>query len=808
MTETGEVIIERSFEDEVSESYLTYSLSVIIGRAIPDVRDGLKPVQRRIIYAMHELGLTHRSGHKKSARIVGEVMGKYHPHGDAPIYDALVRMAQDFSMRYPLVDGQGNFGSIDRDPPAAMRYTEARLSKIAQELVKDIDKNTVKMIPNFDNSLEEPEVLPSAIPTLLMNGASGIAVGMATNIPPHNLRDLVDAIVAYIKDPEIDVEELFKILKGPDFPTGGIVQYSDEMKQLYLTGRGKFTVRAKVNIEESKSGPRIVITEIPYGVSKADIVTQIAKYAENDDSIRNLRDESDRKGIRVVVELKKNAVPKLVLNRLFLRTSLQVTFGGHLLVIDEQKRPRLMNLKELIAAFVKHRFDVITKKTEYELEKATKRAHILEGLMAATRAISTVVDMIRNSRTVEEAKEALMEVLGVTETQATAILEMRLSRLTSLESDKLAAEYAQLNEDIRRYKELLENPDLVYKTIAEDLLRVKEEYGDDRRTQIVYNFEEIRVEDLIEDDEIVVTVTRNGYIKATELKDYRRQSRGGKGLRGMKTSENDYVEHVIVTSRLSNTLFITNEGRAYSVKNYELDVLSRDAKGKVIQNYLRIDGEEKVKALIHFPREISSNASLALFTKKGKAKRTALAEFANIRSSGVRAINLEEGDQVIEAFIVEDESADTTVLIATKGGLALRFPIGQVRIMGRAASGVIGMRLREGDEVVGAVLVKPEKPHVLTITEKGFGKRTPVEEYTIHNRGGMGMRNLSNLDKAGSVVGVLNVNDGEEVLATTKSGKMIRFPVSQVRIVGRAAMGVKVMDLDEGDAITSIALAE
>ncbi|MCD6253682.1 MAG: DNA gyrase subunit A [Thermotogae bacterium] len=808
MSETGEVIIERSFEDEISESYLTYSLSVIIGRAIPDVRDGLKPVQRRIIYAMHELGLTHKVGHKKSARIVGEVMGKYHPHGDAPIYDALVRMAQDFSMRYPLVDGQGNFGSIDRDPPAAMRYTEARLSKIAQELVKDIDKNTVRMIPNFDNSLEEPEVLPSAIPTLLMNGASGIAVGMATNIPPHNLRDLVDAIVAYIEDPEIDEEKLFKVLKGPDFPTGGIVQYSDQMKQLYLTGHGKFTVRAKVNIEESKSGPRIVITEIPYGVSKADIVTQIAKYAEDDDSIRNLRDESDRKGIRVVVELKKNAVPKLVLNRLFIRTNLQVTFGGHLLVVDEHKRPRLMNLKELIAAFVKHRFDVITKKTEYELEKATKRAHILEGLMAATRAISTVVDMIRNSRTVEEAKEALIEVLGVTETQATAILEMRLSRLTSLESDKLAAEYAQLNEDIRGYKELLESPNLVYKTIAEDLLRIKEEYGDDRRTQIVYDFEEISVEDLIEDEDIVVTLTRNGYIKATELKDYRRQSRGGKGLRGMKTSGNDYVKHVIVTSRLSKTLFITNEGRAYSVKNYELDVLSRDAKGKVIQNYLRIDSEERVKALIHFPREISSNAALAFFTKKGKAKRTALAEFANIRSSGVRAINLEEGDQVIETFIVEDESADATVLMATKRGRALRFPIEQVRIMGRAASGVIGMRLREGDEVVGAVLIKPGKPHILTITEKGFGKRTPVEEYTIHNRGGMGIRNLSNLDKAGSVVGVLNVDDSEEVLATTKSGKMIRFPVSQVRIVSRAAMGVKVMNLDEGDVITSIALAE
>ncbi|MDK2865261.1 MAG: gyrase subunit, partial [Thermotogota bacterium] len=411
MAETNEVIIERSFEDEVSDSYLTYSLSVIIGRAIPDVRDGLKPVQRRIIYAMHELGLTHRSAHKKSARIVGEVMGKYHPHGDAPIYDALVRMAQDFSMRYPLIDGQGNFGSIDRDPPAAMRYTEARMSKIAQELVRDIEKNTVRMLPNFDNSLEEPEVLPSAIPTLLMNGASGIAVGMTTNIPPHNLRELVDAIVAYINNPDIEVEELFKILKGPDFPTGGIVQYSDNMKELYLTGKGKFTIRARVDIEESKSGPRIVITEIPYGVSKADIVTQIAKYAENDDSIRDLRDESDRQGIRVVVELKKNAIPKLVLNRLFIHTNLQVTFGGHLLVIDEQKRPRLMNLKELIAAFVKHRYDVITRRTEYDLEKATRRAHILEGLMAATRAISTVVDMIRNSRTVEEARQSLMDVL-------------------------------------------------------------------------------------------------------------------------------------------------------------------------------------------------------------------------------------------------------------------------------------------------------------------------------------------------------------------------------------------------------------
>lgn len=808
MAETNELIIERSFEDEVSDSYLTYSLSVIIGRAIPDVRDGLKPVQRRIIYAMHELGLTHRSAHKKSARIVGEVMGKYHPHGDAPIYDALVRMAQDFSMRYPLIDGQGNFGSIDRDPPAAMRYTEARMSKIAQELVRDIEKNTVRMLPNFDNSLEEPEVLPSAIPTLLMNGASGIAVGMTTNIPPHNLRELVDAIVAYINNPDIEVEELFKILKGPDFPTGGIVQYSDNMKELYLTGKGKFTIRARVDIEESKSGPRIVITEIPYGVSKADIVTQIARYAENDDSIRDLRDESDRQGIRVVVELKKNAIPKLVLNRLFMHTNLQVTFGGHLLVIDEQKRPRLMNLKELIAAFVKHRYDVITKRTEYDLEKATRRAHILEGLMAATRAISTVVDMIRNSRTVEEARQSLMDVLGVTEIQADAILEMRLSRLTSLESEKLASEYAQLNEDIKRYKELLENPKLIYQTIIEELTKIKEEYGDDRRTRIVYDFEELTIEDLIEDEEIVVTVTHNGYIKATELKSYRSQSRGGKGLIGMKTSDDDYVEHVIVTSRLSSTLLITNEGRAYTIKNHELDILSRDAKGRVIQNYIRMSGDERVKALIHMPRDVDPESSLVFFTKKGKVKRTLLSEFSNIRSTGVRAINLEEGDQVIEAFIVEGDSENITVLMATKRGLALRFPINQVRPMGRSAAGVIGMKLRDEDEVVGAVLVRSDKPYILTITEHGYGKRTPVEEYTVHNRGGMGMKNLSNLQKAGEVVGVLNVGDEEEILATTRNGKIIRFPVSQVRVVGRSSVGVKVMDLDDGDVITSIAPTE
>jgi len=804
----AESIDVRPIEDELTDSYLTYSLSVIIGRAIPDVRDGLKPVQRRIIYSMMELRLFHNAPFKKSARIVGEVMGKYHPHGDAAIYDALVRMAQNFSVRYPLIDGQGNFGSIDRDPPAAMRYTEARLSEIAEELLRDIDKNTVDMVPNFDNTLQEPEVLPATIPLLLLNGASGIAVGMATNIPPHNLREVVDAIVAFIDNPNIKVEKLFEYVKGPDFPTGGMVIFSKEMRNFYLTGRGKFTIKGKAFIENTKSGPRIVITEIPYGVSKADLITQIARYAQKDDSIRGLRDESDKHGIRVVVELRKNCVPQIVLNRLYVHTSLQVTFGGHMLVIDEHKRPRLMNLKGVIGAFVAHRFKVTTRRIEYELDKATKRAHIIEGLMKATRSISTVVDMIRMARTVEDARKTLMEVLEVTREQADAILEMRLSRLTSLETEKLAQEYAQLNEKIKEYKDLLENPLKIYGLIKEELLALKDKYGDDRRTEIVYEYKEMEVEDLISDDEIVVMVTKEGYLKVTNLSDYRRQSRGGKGLVGMRTGGNDYVEHVLVTTRLSKTAFITNKGKVYILDNHIVDLSSRDTRGKVIQNYLKIESDEKIKALIRIPRNVDDQGDVVFFTKMGKVKRTPLKAFSNVRSNGIKAIGLGEKDEVISAFVLPAGNEDMTLLVATKMGQAVRFFTSQVRKMGRTAAGVTAIKLTENDEVVSAIPVNPQKEYILTITEKGYGKRSKVSEYPVHNRGGKGIRNITNLNKVGGVVGVLNVGDEEEILVVSKSGKTIRFPVKDIRITGRSTQGVKIMTIGENDEISSVSMVE
>ena len=804
----AESIDVRPIEDELTDSYLTYSLSVIIGRAIPDVRDGLKPVQRRIIYSMMELRLFHNTPFKKSARIVGEVMGKYHPHGDAAIYDALVRMAQNFSVRYPLIDGQGNFGSIDRDPPAAMRYTEARLSEIAEELLRDIDKNTVDMVPNFDNTLQEPEVLPATIPLLLLNGSSGIAVGMATNIPPHNLREVIDAIVAFIDNPNIEVEKLFEYVKGPDFPTGGMVIFSKEMRNFYLTGRGKFTIKGKAFIENTKSGPRIVITEIPYGVSKADLITQIARYAQKDDSIRGLRDESDKHGIRVVVELRKNCVPQIVLNRLYVHTSLQVTFGGHMLVIDEHKRPRLMNLKGVIEAFVAHRFKVTTRRIEYELDKATKRAHIIEGLMKATRSISTVVDMIRMARTVEDARKTLMEVLEVTREQADAILEMRLSRLTSLETEKLAQEYAQLNEKIKEYKDLLENPLKIYGLIKEELLALKDKYGDDRRTEIVYEHKEMEVEDLISDDEIVVMVTKEGYLKVTNLSDYRRQSRGGKGLVGMRTRGNDYVEHVLVTTRLSKTAFITNKGKVYILDNHVVDLSSRDTRGKVIQNYLKIESDEKVKALIRIPRNVDDQGDIIFFTKMGKVKRTPLKAFSNVRSNGIKAIGLGEKDEVISAFVLPAGNEDMTLLVATKMGQAVRFFTSQVRKMGRTAAGVTAIKLTENDEVVSAIPVNPQKEYILTITEKGYGKRSKVSEYPVHNRGGKGIRNITNLNKVGGVVGVLNVGDEEEILVVSKSGKTIRFPVKGIRITGRSTQGVKIMTIGEDDEISSVSMVE
>ncbi|ACR78747.1 DNA gyrase subunit A [Kosmotoga olearia] len=803
-----EEIISRSINDEMITSYMLYSMSVIVGRAIPDVRDGLKPVQRKILFGMLELGLRHNQSYKKSARIVGEVMGKFHPHGDMAIYDALVRMAQPFSMRYPLIQGQGNFGSIDRDPPAAMRYTEARMQRLAEELLADIDKNTVKMIPNFDGSLIEPEVLPAKAPNLLMNGASGIAVGMMTNIPPHNLSELVEALTALIDNPDATIEELMEYVKGPDFPTGGIIMGRDGIKKMYETGRGRMVVRGVAEIEEAKGGTRIVISEIPYGVSKADLIQQIANVAQNvrDIQVRNVRDESDKRGLRVVIELKRGADPNVVLNLLYKHTQLQTTFGAHMLVIDEKKRPKLMNLKEIFQAFIKHRYEVVKRRTEYELEQASKKAHILEGLTKASRAIDTVVDIIRNSKNIQEASVNLQETLEITPEQSQAILEMRLGKLTALEIDKLVTEYAELVEKIKEYREILSDDKNIYQIIKKELQELEAQYGDARRTKIsIDGNTDFNVEDVIPDDEVVVTVTKKGYIKATPLEDYRKQGRGGKGIRGVKTTDADFVTNVVSTTRLSKTVVITSKGKAYFINNYELECTSRSSRGKLLANYVKIEPDETVQAVLSVKREEVANKHLIITTRKGKIKRTPFEAFINSRTSGIKAITLNEGDSVVDAGISTSE--EETIIISTRKGMVIRFPISQIRPMGRTAAGVKAMALRGDDEVVSATIVLPvDERYLFTATERGVGKRTPLSEYRPQHRAGMGVKNIYGLERTGYVVGSLVVTNEDEIIVITKNGMSIRIPAADIRPTGRVTKGVKVVELRDDDTVASLAV--
>ena len=797
-----EQVIRKALEDELVESYLNYSMSVIIGRAIPDVRDGLKPVQRRILYGMLELGLTHRSPFKKSARIVGEVLGKYHPHGDAAVYDALVRMAQPFSMRYPLIEGQGNFGSIDRDPPAAMRYTEARLTKLAEEMLQDLDKETVPMVPNFDGTMLEPEVLPARVPNLLINGAAGIAVGMATSIPPHNLSEVVDAIIAYIDNPNITVPEIMEHIRGPDFPTGGIVVNADELKKIYEQGRGTIRIRGKAHFEEGKKRDRIVITEVPYNVSKAGLIEEIAKYAQSDELIRikNIRDESDKRGMRVVIEIPKDVDWRIVLKNLYAHTSLQTTFSVQMLVIDENKRPRLMNVKELIAAFVKHRFNVIRRRAQYEYSQYSKRAHILEGLMRAARSIDTVVDIVRSSKRVEEAKNELMETLGVSEEQAKAILDMRLSRLTVLEMEKLIEEYTELNRKIEESRRIIENDEEVYKVMKEELLAIKEEYGDERRTQIGTTEEiDYSREDLIVDEDIVITLTKNGYIKSTLLRNYRLQRRGGKGLKGAKVSDEDAVI-LASTGRLKgSTLFITSLGRAHVIKNYEISMSSRGSKGRKVESYIKLEPGEKILEMVQIN---GKSGDLVMVTRMGKVKRMKLQGIGTGR--GVRIIRLSGNDAVAAASVTENEKS--TVIIATKKGMVIRFPVSEVREMGRSAGGVSGIRLAEGDEVVGMVIAPSDDGYLLTVTSRGFGKRTPVPEYRIQGRGGLGLKNLPGVESVGWVSGIALVGDDDEIVLITKKGTAIRFLSSDVPVHGRYARGVRLIVLSDDDEIAQLSV--
>ncbi|SHN65430.1 DNA gyrase subunit A [Fervidobacterium gondwanense DSM 13020] len=798
-------IIERLLEEELVKSYLSYSMSVIIGRAIPDVRDGLKPVQRRILYSMYELGLSHNKPFKKSARIVGEVMGKYHPHGDASIYEALVRMAQPWSMRYSLVEGQGNFGSVDRDPPAAMRYTEARLHKISEEMMEDIEKNTVRMLDNFDGSLQEPEVLPSKLPNLLLNGASGIAVGMATSIPTHNLKDVVDTIVAVIKEPDISVERLLDIIKGPDFPTGGIIIGRAGIREMYVTGKGSFTVRGKVEVKHEKKKKSIIITEIPYGISKADLINQIAEYLQEEEiPVKDLRDESDKEGLRVVIEFPEEINEEVILNNLYQKTGLQTRFNATFLVIDADKQPRLMNLKQIVEAFVRHRFEVIRRRTQYAYQQDSRKAHILEGLIKASRAIDTVVNIVRGAKDSSDATAQLIDILQLTEEQAKAVLDMRLGRLTNLETQNLQGEYREVLLRLEREKEILMSDEKVYEVMIQELLELKEKYGDERRTEITEYEETITrfdKKDLVPNKDVVMTLTRKGFLKLMDLNVFRTQRRNGKGVTGTNLMEDDIVSQIIYTQLHNNTLFFTSFGKVYELENLEIEESGRTTKGKPVNKYIKLEQGEKVLAMM----DISDYSGDLLFvTKNGVVKRTKLEEFRNITSKGIRAITFREGDELVSVLKVSSE--EHTVLISTKLGMSIRFGLEEVRTMGRSAAGVGGIRLREGDQVVSATILENDEGFILTITENGFGKLTEASEYRKQSRNGIGIKNIADLEKTGAIVGVSYVKGDEEVVVFTKDGATIKFKVSDVPSRGRVAQGVKVIHLADGDIVADFAV--
>ncbi|HQC36867.1 MAG TPA: DNA gyrase subunit A [Thermotogota bacterium] len=799
------IIIERPFEEELSEAYINYSMSVIIGRAIPDVRDGLKPVQRKILYGMLELNLAHNQAYKKSARIVGEVMGKYHPHGDASIYDALVRMAQDFNMRHPLVEGQGNFGSVDRDPAAAMRYTEARLAKIAEEMLADLEKDTVPFVANFDESLKEPTVLPSGVPNLLMNGASGIAVGMATNIPPHNLGELMDAMAFLIDQPEATIPELLQFVKGPDFPTGGRILGGENLRSIYETGTGSFTVEGIFTLEEDQ----IIVNEIPYGVNKAGLIEQIAEYFKKQEKrmIRDIRDESDRNGMRIVIEVAKSVSPQVVLNHVLKHSSIRTSFPVKLLVIDAKMKPRVMNLKELSEAYLNHRYSVIARKAENELSVASKRAHIIEGLIKAVRVIDTTIDIIRHSPDIPQATKNLMETLEITEEQAKAILDLRFSRLTSIETNNLRDELKNLNETIGRLKVLLSDPQNIRNEVKKLLLEAKNKYGTPRLTKIGGEKpSEVDIEDLVVDRSIVITVTKRGYILVSELQNYRTQARGGRGAKGIKTREEDFARHIMVTTKLANTLFVSSMGKVYSLKNYEIEDATKGTRGKHLMSYLRLVEGEAIRTVLKMGTEFTEDSDLLFISAKGKVKRTSLSDFSRAGTSGVIGLKLEEGDKVVDALLVPAEDAQWNVFIGTAKGMAIRFPLANIRRMGRAAIGLKGISLKPDDLVVSMTLIHEQAKDepVLTVTTRGFGKRTPIASYRIQSRGGIGLKNLAWIPELGDVLTVQVINDADEVIIVTKMGYTIRFSASDIRTMGRVTRGVKVVDLGLEDEVASV----
>jgi len=800
----SEDIREVSIEESIKSSYLDYSMSVIIGRALPDARDGLKPVHRRILYAMHELGVTSRAAYKKSARIVGDVIGKYHPHGDTAVYDALVRMAQDFSMRIPLVDGQGNFGSIDGDNPAAMRYTEARMTRLAEELLRDIEKDTVDFIPNYDDTMNEPDILPSRVPNLLLNGSNGIAVGMATNIPPHRLDELIDALLVLIDNPAAELEELLGHIKGPDFPTGGIIFGRKGIMDAYKTGRGRIKVRAKTHIEKKGNREVIVIDELPYQVNKSKLIENIAQLAKDKviEGISEVRDESDREGIRVVIELKKDTMSEIILNNLFKSTQMQTTFGIILLAI-QNKEPKVFTLMELLKLFIQHRKTIIIRRTIFELEKAKARAHILEGLRIALDNIDEIVALIRASKDANEAREGLMERFSLSEKQAQAILDMRLQRLTGLERDKIEKEYRELMAEIERLSNILKSEDLLSQIIKEELLEIKEHFSTPRLTEIVDNYEDIDIEDLIPNEPMVVTITHRGYIKRVPVKQYEKQHRGGKGKTAVTTHEDDFIESFFISNTHDTLMFVTDRGQLYWLKVYKIPEGSRTAKGKAVVNLIQLQPDENIMAIIP-TTDFNESKSLAFFTKNGIVKRTNLSEFKNIRSVGVRAITLDEDDELVTAKIVLPETQWLFVL--TQKGMCIRFPVTDAREIGRTARGVTAIRFKiEGDHVVGATTIQNETQELLTVAEKGIGKRTEAGQYRLQSRGGKGVVAMKLTPKTGDAVGVVIVDENKDLMVLTQSGKMIRVDMQSIRKAGRNTSGVKIVTLESGDKVNSIA---
>ena len=802
-------IIQINIEEEMKTAYIDYSMSVIVSRALPDVRDGLKPVHRRILYDMsNELNLYSDKPHRKSARIVGDVLGKFHPHGDLSVYAAMVRMAQEWSLRYQLVDGQGNFGSVDGDGPAAMRYTEARMRKIADEVMADIDKDTVDFRPNFDETIPEPTVLPTKIPLLLVNGASGIAVGMATNMPPHNLSEVIDATCAYIDDRQVETSELLKYVKAPDFPTGGIIYGYEGVREAYETGRGRIVMRAKTEIEHTSTGREcIVVTEIPYMVNKAEMIRKIADLINDKkiEGIAYINDESDRSGMRIVMILKHDAVASVVLNNLFKLTPMQTSFPvNNIALVDG--RPMLLTLRDLIRHFVEHRHDVVVRRTRYDLAQAEKRAHILEGLLIAVDHIDEVIRIIRGSQSPDAAKIALIERFSLTEVQAAAIIDMRLRALTGLERDKLKNEYDELCKQIAYYKEVLESEPLQMKIIKDELLEIKQKYGDERRTEIVLSAEEFNPEDFYADDEMVITISHMGYIKRTPLTEYRTQNRGGVGMKGCSTRDEDFIEHIYVTTMHNTMLFFTEKGRCYWLKVYAIPEGTRASKGRAIQNVIQIEPDDAVRAYINVrrldDREYVTSNYIIMCTKAGIVKKTLLEAYSRPRQNGVNAITIKEGDQLIEAKLT---SGDSEVLLAAKEGKAIRFNEKAVRPIGRTGAGVKGITIDGDDEVVGMICVeKDRKEDILVVSEHGYGKRTDLDDYRITNRGGKGVKTLQITEKTGKLIAIKAVTDENDLMIINRSGLTIRIPVGDIRLAGRATQGVKVINLRGGDSIASV----